>query len=343
MMSQAAVARERWPAVPTLSARGARGGFRTRALAAGITATPDALRRLQLCLAAVWLLDAVLQAQAFMFTKGFAASLGTAARGNPGVVAAPITWSARLIGEHAVAADAAFAAIQLLIALGIAFRPTCKPALAVSVAWSLAVWWLGEGLGGLLTGTASPVNGAPGAVLLYALLAVLLWPTDHRERRREPASFVAGWSAGARTAKLLWLALWGGLAYLALSPATSKPGALARTVSGMADGQPAWLASLQHGLTGFLRSHGPATATCLAVVLALVAVGMFLPGPAARVAVVLAVAVAAAIWLAEGLGGLFGGMGTDPNSGPLLALLALAYWPAATGPAATGAAVGARR
>jgi hypothetical protein len=45
--------------------------------------------------------------------------------------------------------------------------------------------------------------------------------------------------------------------------------------------------------------------------------------------------VAAALWLAEGLGGILTGSGTDPNTGPLLALLALAFWPAAAprGPA----------
>jgi hypothetical protein len=86
----------------------------------------------------------------------------------------------------------------------------------------------------------------------------------------------------------------------------------------MAAGQPTWLASLQRSLAGLLRDHGPGAAACLAVVLALVAVGVFLPRPAARAAVFLAVGVAAAIWLAEGLGGLLGGMGTDPNSGRLL-------------------------
>jgi hypothetical protein len=58
------------------------------------------------------------------------------------------------------------------------WRPTVKAALVGSVAWSLAVRWLGEGLGGLFTGTASPITGAPGAVLLYALIAVLAWPAS---------------------------------------------------------------------------------------------------------------------------------------------------------------------
>ena len=44
----------------------------------------------------------------------------------------------------------------------------------------------------------------------------------------------------------------------------------------------------------------------------------------------LAVGTAAFIWIAEGLGGVLTGGGTDPNSGPLLALVALAYWPLAS-------------
>ena len=72
----------------------------------------------------------------------------------------------------------------------------------------------------------------------------------------------------------------------------------------------------------------------LAVALAVVAVGPCLPTRLARAALVLAIVLAVVIWLAEGLGGLFTGGGTDPNSGPLLALLAVAFWPAAPSSAA---------
>ena len=68
----------------------------------------------------------------------------------------------------------------------------------------------------------------------------------------------------------------------------------------------------------------------LAIALALVAVSVYLPAPAARAGVVLAIVIAAFIWMAEGLGGMLTGGGTDPNSGPLLALVALAYWPLAS-------------
>ena len=152
---------------------------------------PDARRLLQLALAAMWLLDGVLQYQGFMFTKGFSDMLAGAASGNPGVIARPVTWDATLVEHHLVLLNSIFATIQLLLGLGIAWRPTVRPALAASIVWSAAVWWLGEGLGLVLTGDINPVSGAPGAVILYALLAVLLWPADrsgltpvHRRARR---------------------------------------------------------------------------------------------------------------------------------------------------------------
>ena len=46
--------------------------------------------------------------------------------------------------------NAIFATIQVALGLGIAWRPTVRLALAASVLWSLAVWFLGEGLGGVL-------------------------------------------------------------------------------------------------------------------------------------------------------------------------------------------------
>jgi hypothetical protein len=289
---------------------------------------PDARRKLQLLLAGIWLLDAILQFQAFMFSKGFAQMLGATGPGNPGVIAGPISWAARIIAQHGIVTNAIFAAIQLLIALGIAFRPTLRLALGVSIAWALAVWWLGEGLGGVLSGVASPVNGAPGAVILYALLAVLLWPP----RRGRPASFAAAGAVGPAVARALWLVLWGSLAYLSVTPATRARGAMSGMISAMASGEPAWLARTDQHLAVFLASRGGVAGIVLAVVLAVVAAGIYLPPRARRAVLVLAILTAAAIWLAEGLGGMLTGAGTDPNSGLLLALVALAFWPLAARP-----------
>jgi hypothetical protein len=293
--------------------------------AVGSWQPPDARRVLQLSLAAIWLLDAVLQYQSFMFTKGFAQMLAGTASGNPGVVASPITWDANLVQHHAVLLNTIFATIQLLLAVGIAWRPTLKIALAASIAWALGVWWFGEGLGEVLNSAASPVNGAPGAVIIYALLAVLLWPSG---RDAATAPFQAARAVGAPAARALWLVLWGSLAYFALVPGNRAPQALHDMIAGMANGEPGWLAALDNHAASLLAHQGLAASIVLAAALALIAVGVYLPRPAARATVVLAIVVAAVIWVVgEAFGAILAGGATDPNSGLLLILLSAAYWP----------------
>jgi len=322
-----------------IAVTGGQATWRSRLGGQAQTATqaPDARRVLQLVLAAIWLLDAVLQYQSFMFTKGFSQMLSGTAGGNPSVIARPITWDATLVGHHLVLINTIFATIQLLLGLGIAFRPTVRLALAASIAWSLGVWWFGEGLGGVLNGGASPLNGAPGAVIIYALLAVLLWPAD----RGGPARFTAARAVSAHAARGLWLVLWLSLAYFALTPANRAPQALNGMIAGMESGNPGWLAAIDRGAASLVAGQGLAASIVLAVALAAIAVGVYLPPPVAKATLVLAIVVAAVIWVfGEAFGMIIAGGATDPNSGPLLALLALAYWPVKAATAASASVTG---
>jgi hypothetical protein len=286
----------------------------------------DLPRALQLGLAAMWLLDGVLQFQPFMYTRAFTQMLASSAAGNPSFIARPITWDANLVQGHLAPLNTTFATVQLLLGLGIAIRPTVRPALAASVAWSLAVWWLGEGFDGILGGSSSPVGGAPGAVVLYALLAVLLWPVG---RPGAPPPFAAAGAVGARAARALWLVLWLSLAFFALTPANRAPGALSGALTDAAAGEPAWLAGLDKHAAALVAGQGLAASVLLAVVFVMIAAGVFLPRRAARAAIALAIVVAALIWvIGQALGMILATGATDPNSGPLLILLALAYWPA---------------
>jgi hypothetical protein len=298
-------------------------------VAQGHLASLDPRRKLQLALGVIWLLDGILQYQPSLFSKAFPQMLAAASAGNPAVVARPINWSANLVDHHLILLNAIFATIQLALGLGIAWRPTVKLALGASVAWALAVWWLGEGLGGVLAGTASPVNGAPGPVIIYALLAVLLWPAD----RYRAAPFIAARAVGRPVAQALWLLLWGSLAFFALAPASRAPQAISGMIADMASGQPSWLAWIDTHAANALAHQGLPASIVLAVVLAVVAAGIYLPTRTTRAVIVLAIVLATLIWLAEGLGGILAGGGTDPDSGPLLALLALAFWPAVSAPA----------
>ena len=247
--------------------------------------------------------------------------------GNPNIVARSINWNAGLVGHHAMAADAIFAVVQILLGLGIAWRPTVKPALALSIPWALGVWWFGEGLGAMLTGKSSPIAGEPGAVLLYALLAILLWPAD---RAGSHPPFAAARAVGVRAARAIWAALWFSLAVLTLIGAGRSGQGVHDLIGTLATGEPHWLAWIDHHVASLLAQRGVITSIVLAALFVVVAAGVYLPGRAPRIAVGGAIIISAVIWVVgQNFGTIFaGGQATDPNSGLLLILVAFCYWPA---------------
>jgi hypothetical protein len=174
----------------------------------------------------------------------------------------------------------------------------------------------------VLTGAPSAVAGAPGAVILYALLAVLLWPEPDGSHG---GSVAAASPLGPLAARLAWVVLWASLAYDTLL-AASRAG-LAAHVAGQGAGEPGWLAAIDRTAGRQLAAHGAAVSVALAVMFAVIAVAVFIPA-AARPVLAVAVAASLVIWLVgQNLGGILTGQGTDPNTGLLLGLLTLAYWP----------------
>jgi len=291
----------------------------------------DVLRRrrrgLQIALGLIWLLDAGLQFQPYMFHKGFATDilLGSAA-GNPQVIKSPIDSFGHLVLHHPTIWNSGFALIQLALAIGILWRPTVKPALVASIVWSLAVWWFGEGMGGVFSGL-TPVMGYPGAVLLYALIAVLLWPSN-----RTSSSVATSGPLSEGTARMVWLILWASFVRFLLLSANRSPQGLNQMFVAMNPGEPQWAKSLNTNLASAFAHHGTQASIVLALVCALVAVAIFIPA-ALKPALVLACVAALFFWVAQDFGGIFTSQGTDPNSGPLLVLLAATFWPIGAGTA----------
>lgn len=251
--------------------------------------------------------------------------------GNPAWVQDPVNWSASLMTHHIVVLNAAFATVQLLIALGLFWRRTVRTALVVSIGWALGVWWLGEGLGGILTGAVSPLAGLPGAVVLYAVIAVLVWPRSGTAHPRpRSTTSVATSSPLRRGAVVVWVVLWLGFAVEALLPANRAPGAVHDLVAGMASGEPGWVAGINSWAAGLVAGHDLGVSVALAVcfILILIALSVLSTPALARAGVVLAVVVSLAIWvIAQDFGTIATGQGTDPNSGLVLALLAGCFWP----------------
>jgi hypothetical protein len=205
-------------------------------------------RGLQLALGLIWLLDACLQCQPYMFSRQFAAGVvGVTAQGNPGFVAGPVTWAALLVGDHPALANVPFALVQFAIAIG---RREDR--------------------------LAGPVGGA----VLRVPVGVESAAAVHHQR----GAGDAGWRAGL---------------VMAMDNAAGRS----------------------------LADRGTAVSAALAVLLTLIAVAALVPRTAKH-ALAVVIVLAAIIWtVPENFGGIFTGQGTDPSTGPLLVLLALAYWP----------------
>lgn len=315
--------------------------------------SPGWRRSLQLVLATAWLLDGILQLQPFMFSHGahgFSGMLAGTAAGNPGPVASSIRWMAGAVGAHSGPADFVFAWFQILLGLGIAWRRSVKAALAASIPWAVAVWWFGEGLGGVLHGTGAAVIGGPGAVLLYAVLAVVLWPAPsaggdgEAHERAAATSFAAAPAIGAAAARAIWAALWAAMGALSLLGGARAPASVGRAITGVDAGEPGWLTAIDHHAAAIVSGRGLVVAVVIAVVCLVVAAGVYLPPVAARAVLLLAILTSIVIWtVTENFGTILAGGATDPNSGPLLVVLALAYWPVrAREPAAAPVAAPAR-
>src|SRR3954447_25701352 len=85
-------------------------------------------RHLQIALGFLWLLDGALQAQPFMFTRGFATQvIAPSAHGQPAFVSAPVDWVSTVIAAHPVAWNAPFALVQLLLGAGLLVRGAPPP------------------------------------------------------------------------------------------------------------------------------------------------------------------------------------------------------------------------
>ena len=282
-------------------------------------------RTLQIALGALWLVDAALQFQPSMFTKGFVTgALEPTASGNPWLLYRPMLWADHFMIHGIAWWNALFAITQLLIALGLFWRPTVRWALGGSMVWGVAVWWFAEGFGGVFSGS-SPLSGEPGAVLLYVLVAALVWPTDDRDA----PSVVDSSAWGRRVGAAVWVLVWGNFAVYFMIPANRAAQGLHDLVAGMSSGEPRWVQSMNGAMAGVLNGRGVGVSVGFALLCAFVALAIAAPSYF-RVALVAALAFAAVVWVAQDFGGVFTSQGTDVNSGPLIALLAWTYWPLTT-------------
>jgi hypothetical protein len=138
------------------------------------------------------------------------------------------------------------------------------------------------------------------------------------------------------------VAAWAGLAVLALLGSGRSPQGVHDLIDSLSPGEPGWLRAIDRHASTLVSHEGLAVAVAVASVCVVVGVGIFLPVPLARATLVLAIVTAAVIWIVgQAFGTILAGGATDPNSGPLLVLFALGYWPAPRRPVGGAADAGA--
>ena len=285
-------------------------------------------RGIQIALGVIWLLDGLFQFKSFMYTHGIVTEVfGPAAEKQWAIVGGPMKTFDSFYGHDLTLWNTLAGEIQVAIGLGLILsRKTVKPALLVSFAWSLVVWWFGEGFGGLTSTTLpSPLMGAPGAVILYAIIGLLVYPTDKREGR-SPADLGPLGDHGGLYA---WSGLWALSAGLWLVNVNRAKGATHEMIKAMSEASPHWLAKVQTSVGNHTQGHGTTIAVVLAIISVAVAIGVWTPlrWPALWVGIV----VSLAYWVfGQDIGGPFWvNEATDVNAGPLFVLLAFALFPLA--------------
>lgn len=273
-------------------------------------------RFLRISLGVLWIIDGLLQAQPAM-PGGFVSQVI-----DPGIGSGP-SWLANLISplarswtHHPVAADAATVWIQVgvgaLILLNVRPGPLRLLVLWTSVLWAGFVWVTGEFLGGLLQPGASWLAGSPGAVLVYAAMALLLLAdrgASTADLARRCRWVAGGWLlAGAFLQALPWENNWS-------AEGLAGPFRLA-----VQHRQPALLLAPIRRMLSLALDYPLQVNLILICLLLLAGTGLLIS--ADRAFLVLGLLVCAGTWWLAQDFGVIGGYGTDPNAAlPLAALL----------------------
>jgi hypothetical protein len=283
-------------------------------------------RGIQITLGCIWVLVGLLQFQSFMYSPAFLTTIvEPTAVGSPSFISGPILTFAHFYSHDPDLWNTLAGEIQCAIGLGlICSRKTVKPALFVSFFWAFWVWWMGEGFGMVFSSTpVSPLMGAPGAVLLYGLIGLLVWPTG-REGKRSAAD---GGLIGDRGGLIVWSALWVEAAYLWLLNVDRATNAINGQLLGMASAAPHPLAAWETSVASATKGNGGTIAILLAVASVVIAAGVWTR--LRPVALGAGIVLALAYWvLGQSMGGPFWvGNATDVNSGPLFVLLAITLMP----------------
>jgi hypothetical protein len=257
-------------------------------------------------------------------------------QGQPGFIEPSLQFIVTQTTNNLAAVNIIIAIVQILLGLGFLLLSDrwVKEVVIASIVWAFIVWYGGEGMSMLLTGQASILTGAPGAVLLYPLLGLVVYPRKKSDTRSQGVARKAS-DDGLLSRRLLRYILagfWFFAAALQLQPNWWQQGQISGAIGAMVG---------QGGLNSVLvdpvlrqistitaNSEVPLNIALIVVFLAL-GIGLALvKEEQLRPFLIASIVVSVVIWyVSEAFGMILTGMATDFNSGLLVVLMALACWP----------------
>ncbi len=295
-------------------------------------------RGLQRVLGVIWLIDGLLQLQPEMFTGNMINGImRPILLGQPGFIESLLQFIVTTTTHNLTTVNLIIAIVQILIGLGFIFLSDrwIRELVVASFVWALIVWFGGEGMSMLLTGTGSILTGAPGAVLLYPLIGLAVWPRTPGQQPIAAGSGPVSSDDGLlsrRGLRYVLAAFWIFAALLQLQPYWWQSGQISGAVGAMVGG-----GGLNTALIDPVLTHVANASANIEVPLNILLVLLFLalgfglalaPDKYLRYFLIASIVASVVVWyFAEALGMILSGMATDFNSGLLLIVMALGVWP----------------
>ena len=294
---------------------------------------------LQRILGLLWLIDGLLQLQPLMFTGDMINGvMRPMLQGQPGFIGSSLQFIVDQTTLHLALVNVVIAVVQICLGLGFLLLSDrwVKELVIASIVWALIVWYGGEGMSMLLTGTASILSGAPGAVLLYPLLGFAVYPRKKSDRAVQQGKVNTRFDGLLTRANLRWVlaGFWIFAALLQLQPNWWQPGQISQTIGGML-GQGGLDAVLVDPL---LQRLSDLTANIeiplnIALIVIFLALGVGIAvarREQLRPFLIASIVMSVIFWYCtEAFGMILTAMSTDFNSGLLVVVMALACWPKA--------------
>jgi cytochrome oxidase Cu insertion factor (SCO1/SenC/PrrC family) len=297
------------------------------------TVEPSWRQVLRIGFGLLWIFDGILQAQPKMAIGLPSQVIEPTAASSPHWVQHLVNWAGTSWSYHPMQAGAAAVWIQIGIGIWLVAAPLgrwSRLAGLVSVGWGLVVWVFGESFGGVFAPGLTWLFGAPGAVLIYAVAGALIALPERTWRDpRLGQAILSG--LGLFLLAMAVLQAWPGRGFWQ-GTSHGQPGSLAGMTHDMAQTpQPGSLSAWVSAFTRFDEAHGFAVNLFTVVALALIGAA-FLTGRRrlVRPALIAFTVLCLADWVLIEDFGIFGGLGTDPNSMVPFILLAVSGYLALT-------------